>query len=150
MRKLTLPILFIRLNLRFNGIFEIWLIEKESIPLPRGRKGTYACVEHTCKVRLHSECLRRHPISECSASTSDRRHGRRPGSAPGPPAPVLRQLGPLLRRPAPESSEQLPSIAPWWPHPESRELGCATTWLAVCRRVALRSSIPVVVCRADG
>jgi hypothetical protein len=39
-----------------------------------------------CNVRSHAECLRRHPISECSASIPDRR--RRPGSAPGPPAPV--------------------------------------------------------------
>jgi hypothetical protein len=38
------------------------------------------------------ECLRRHPISECSASIPDRR--RQPGSAPGPPAPALRRLGP--------------------------------------------------------
>ena len=96
--------------------------------------------------------LRRHPISECSTSIPDRR--RRPGSAPGPPAPARRRLGP---GPPParsssnsESSEQLPSIAPRWPHSESLGPGCATTWPAVRRRVALRSSIAGVACRADG
>jgi hypothetical protein len=49
-----------------------------------------------------------------------------------------------------ESSEQLPSIAPWWPHSESLGPGCATTWPAVCRYVALRSSIAGVAFRADG
>jgi hypothetical protein len=49
-----------------------------------------------------------------------------------------------------ESSEQLPSIAPRWPHSESLGPGCATTWPAVRRRVALRSSIAGVACRADG
>ena len=49
-----------------------------------------------------------------------------------------------------ESSEQLPSIAPRWPHSESLGPGCATTWPAVRRRVALRSSIARVACRADG
>ncbi len=78
-----------------------------------------------------------------SASTQDRR--RRPGSAPGPPAPALRLLVPVLRRASagpllldPESSEPLPSIAPR-----------ATTWPALRRRVALRSSIAGVACRAD-
>ncbi len=98
--------------------------------------------------------LRRHPISECSASTQDR--CCRPGSAPGPPAPALRQLGP---GPSParsssnsESSEQLPSIAPRWHHSESLGPECATTWPALSRRVALRSSIAGVSCcaRADG
>jgi hypothetical protein len=49
-----------------------------------------------------------------------------------------------------ESSEQLPSIAPRWPHPESQEPGCATTWPAVRRRIALRSSIAGVACSTDG
>ena len=108
-----------------------------------------------CRVHMqcpHAECLRRHPISECSPSTPDRR--RRPGSAPGPPAPALRRLGP---GPPParsssysESSEQLPSIAPRWPYSESLGFKCATTWLASRRRVALRSSIAGVACRADG
>ncbi len=96
--------------------------------------------------------LRRHPISECSSSIPDRRH--RAGSAPGPPAPALRRVGP---GPPParsssnsESSEQLPSIAPRWPHSESLEPECATTWPAVCRRVSLRSSIAGVLCCADG
>ena len=96
--------------------------------------------------------LRRHPNSECSASIPDRR--RRPGSARGPPAPALRRLGP---GPPParsssnsESSEQLPSIAPRWPHSESLGPGCATTWPAVRRGEKLRSSIAGVACRADG
>ncbi len=96
--------------------------------------------------------LRRHPISECSANIPDRR--RPPGSAPGPPTPALRQFGP---GPPParsssisESSEQLPSIAPRWPHSESLGPERATTWPASRRRVALRSSIAGVACRADG
>jgi hypothetical protein len=96
--------------------------------------------------------LRRHPIGKCSASIPDRR--RRPGSAPGPPAPALRRLGP---GPPPahsssnsESFEQLPSIAPRWPHSESLGPECVTTWPAVRRRVALRSSIAGVSCCADG
>jgi hypothetical protein len=96
---------FIRLsNLRIDGIFEIQLIFKESIPLPRGRNCTYACVGHTlaCNVHSHAECLRRHARSECSASTSDRR--RRPGSAPGPSATALRRVGSVPRRPAPPRS----------------------------------------------
>jgi hypothetical protein len=62
---------------------------------------------HTCNFRSPAECLCSHPISERSASTPDRR--RRPGSAPGPPAPALRQLGPVLRRPAPSLSLNRPS-----------------------------------------
>ncbi len=96
--------------------------------------------------------LRRHPISECSTSPPDRR--RRPGSAPSPPAPALRRLGP---GPPPacsssnsESSEQLPSIAPRWPHSESLGPKCGTTWPALCGCVALRSSIAGVSCCADG
>ncbi len=50
--------------------------------------------------------LRHHPISECSASTPDRR--RRPGSTPGPPAPILRCLGPVLRQSAPPRSPSRP------------------------------------------
>jgi hypothetical protein len=96
--------------------------------------------------------LRRHPISECSASIQDRR--RRPGSAPGPPAPALCWLGPgsppARSSSNSESSEQLPSIAPRWPHSESLGPECTTTWPAVRRRVALRSSIAGVACRADG
>ena len=45
---------------------------------------------------------------------------------------------------------QLPSIAPRWPHSESLGPECATTWPAERRRVALRSSIAGVACRADG
>ncbi len=97
--------------------------------------------------------LRRHLICECSSSILDRR--RRPGSAPGPPAPALRRLGP---GPPPacgsssnsESSEQLPSIAPRWLHSESLGPECATTWPALSRRVALRSSIAGLSCCADG
>jgi hypothetical protein len=91
-------------------------------------------------------------MSERSASIPD--NGHWPGSAPGPPAPALRRLGP---GPPParsssitESFEQFPSIAPRWPHSESLGPGCATTWPAVRRRVALRSSIAGVACRADG
>jgi hypothetical protein len=106
--------------------------------------------------RSHAECLRRHPISECSASTPDRR--RRPGSAPGPPAPARRQLGPVLRRPAPPRSPSRPSSS----HPslhggliptpisESLGPGCATTWPAMRRRIALCSSLARVTFRADG
>ncbi len=72
-----------------------------------GRNGPYAYVEHTCNVRSHAECVRRHPISECSASIPDRR--RRTGSAPGPPAQALRRLVPVLRRPAPPRSPSHPS-----------------------------------------
>jgi hypothetical protein len=56
--------------------------------------------------------------------------------------------GPLLLDP--ESSEQLPSIAPLWPHSESLGPWCATIWPAVRRRVALRSSIAGGAFRADG
>jgi hypothetical protein len=41
-------------------------------------------------------------------------------------------------------------MAPQWPHSESQGPGCATTWPAVRRRVALRSSIAGVAFRADG
>jgi hypothetical protein len=40
-----------------------------------------------------------------------------PGSTPGPAAPVLRRLGPLLRRPAPPRSPSLPGrriLGPWF------------------------------------
>ncbi len=77
-----------------------------------------------------------------------------PDPPSGPPAPARRRHGP---GPPParsssnsESSEQLPSIAPRWPHSESRGPECATTWPAVRQRVALRSSIAGVACRADG
>jgi hypothetical protein len=43
-----------------------------------------------------------------------------------------------------------PSIAPQWPHSESLGPGCATTWPAVRRRVALRSSTAGAAFRADG
>ncbi len=101
---------------------------------------------------MSARTLRRHPISECSASTPDRR--RRPGSAPGPPAPALRRLGPgpplASSSSNSESSEQLPSIAPRWLHSESLGPEFATTWPALSRRAALRSSIAGVSCRADG
>ncbi len=81
-----------------------------------------------------------------------------PPAGPDPPPvlllPALRRLGPappLARSTSiSESSEQLPSIAPRWPHSESLGPGCATTWPAVRRRVALRSSIARVAFRADG
>ncbi len=102
--------------------------------------------------RSHAECLRRHPISECSASTPDRR--RRRGSAPGPPAPALRRLGP---GPPParsssnsESSEQLPSIAPRWPHSESLGLECARLAADRPRRAALRVRTPGPACCVAG
>ncbi len=72
-----------------------------------GRNGPCAYVKHTCNVHSHAKCLRRHPNSECSASIPDRR--RRPGSAPGPPAPALHRLGLALRRPAPPRSPSRPS-----------------------------------------
>jgi hypothetical protein len=107
---------------------------------------------YTCNVRSHTKCLRRHPISECSASTPDRR--RRPRSAPRsccsgpPPAWARSSAGPLLLelrvvRAAPIHRS---TVA----HSESQEPECATTWPAVRRRVALRSSISGVACRADG
>ncbi len=65
--------------------------------------GTYTCVGHTCDVCLHTECLRRHPISECSASTPDIR--RRPGTASGPLAPVLQPVG---SGPLPARSSSIP------------------------------------------
>jgi hypothetical protein len=106
---------------------------------------------HAMSARTPS-VLRRHPISDCSASIPDR--CRRPGSAPGPPAPALRRLGPgppqARSSSNSESSEQLPSIAPWWPHPESLGPECATTWPALSRRVALRRRIAGVSCCADG
>ncbi len=99
---------------------------------------------HTCNVRSHAECLRRHPISECSASIPDRR--RRPGSAPQStcfcPPPVRPGPPPACSSSISESSEQLPSIAPRWPHSESLGPGCATTWPAVHRRVALLTGRP--------
>jgi hypothetical protein len=104
--------------------------------------------------RLAAECLRRHPISECSASIPLRR--RRPGSAPSPPAPALRRLGLVLHRPAPPRYPSRPSSSypllhqpPLWPHSESLGPGCTTTWPAVRRLVALHSSIGVAF-RADG
>ncbi len=132
---------FIRLsNLRFDGIFEIQLIFKESIPLPRGRNCTYACVGHTCNVHSHAECLRRHLISECFASIPDRR--RRPGSAlscygppVGPSPPPALSTSMMLD---PDSSEQLTSIAPRWPHSKSLGPGCTTTWPAVRPSVNLQ------------
>ncbi len=73
---------------------------------------------------------------------------------PCPPAPALRRLGPgpppARSSSTSESSEQLPSIAPRWPHSESLGPECATTWPAVRRRVALHSSIAGVARCADG
>ncbi len=98
------------------------------------------CMSHMQLMMQCPQCLRRHPISECSASTADRR--RRPGSASSPPPARSSSIS--------ESSEQLPSIAPRWPHSESQEPRCDTTWPAVRRLVALRSSLAGVVFRADG
>ena len=74
-----------------------------------------------------------------------------------PPVLLLRPaagLGPVLRRPAPPRTPSRPSSShpslPRWPHSESLGPECATTWPAVRRRVALRSSIAGVACRADG
>jgi hypothetical protein len=78
---------------------------------------------------------------------SARIHAR--SSCSGPP-PVGPGPPPARSSSISESSKQLPSITLRWPHPESREPGCATTWPAVRRRVALRSSIPGVACRDDG
>jgi hypothetical protein len=147
-----LTLLFRRLNL--NEFFENLIdLRKSQYHFGMVVTAHMAYVEYTCNVRSHTECLRRHPISECSASTPDRR--RRPGSAPGPPAPALRRLGPPPARSSSnsESSEpQLPSIAPRWPHFESLGPECATTWPALSRSVALRSSIAGVSesCCADG
>jgi hypothetical protein len=70
---------------------------------------------------------------------------------PDPP-PVLLLLGfpPARSSSISESSKQLPSIAPQWPHSESLGPGCATTWPAVRRRGVLCSSIAGVAFRADG
>ena len=77
-----------------------------------------------------------------------------PDPPSGPPAPARRRHGPgpppARSSSGSESSEQLPSIAPRWPHSESLGPECATTWPALCRRVALRSSIAGVSCCADG
>jgi hypothetical protein len=54
-----------------------------------------------------------------------------PPVGPGPPPARSSSIS--------ESSEQLPSIAPRWPHSESRGPGCVTAWPAVRRRVALRN-----------
>jgi hypothetical protein len=74
----------------------------------------------------------------------DRR--RRPGSAPGPPAPALRRLGPVLRRPAPPRSRVVRAA----PIHRSTVTSLRVTRQAVRRRVALRSSIAGVAFRADG
>jgi hypothetical protein len=65
-----------------------------------------------------------------------------------PPVLLLRSsAGPtVLRRPAPPRSPSRPSSS----HSESLGPGCAPTWPAVRRRVALRSSIAGVAFRADG
>jgi hypothetical protein len=99
--------------LRFNGIFE--LIDLESKPLMRGRNVPNTSVGHTCDDRSHTECFRRHRISECecSASTLDRR--RRPGSASGPPVPVLQPVGP---GPPPACSSSIPESS-GKPHPRA-------------------------------
>ncbi len=62
---------------------------------------------------------------------SDRR--RQPGSAPGPPAPCP---PPVVPGPPParsssisKSSEQLPSIAPRWPHSESLGPWCLNVYI---------------------
>ena len=100
-----LTLLFRRLNL--NEFFENLIdLRKSQYHFGMVVTAHMAYVEYTCNVRSHTECLRRHPISECSASTPDRR--RRPGSAPGPPAPALRRLGPALRRPAPPRTPSRP------------------------------------------
>ncbi len=72
------------------------------------------------------------------------------GPDPPPVLLLLPSAGWARSSSIPESSEQLPSIAPRWPHSESLGLDCATTWPAVRRRVAHRSSIAEVACRADG
>ena len=94
-----LTLLFRRLNL--NEFFENPIdLRKSQYHFGMVVTAHMAYVEYTCNVRSHTECLRRHPISECSASTPDRR--RRPGSAPGPPAPgpppawARSSAGPLL------------------------------------------------------
>ena len=77
-----------------------------------------------------------------------------PDPPSGPPAPARRRHGPgpppARSSSGSESSEQLPSIAPRWPHSESLGPECATTWPALSRRVALRSSKAGVSCCADG
>jgi len=76
--------------------FKAWI----PTTLRSSRNGPCAYVEYICHVRSYTKCLRRHPISECSASTPDRR--RRPGSAPRsscsgpPPAWARSSAGPLL------------------------------------------------------
>ncbi len=142
--------------------FEIQLTSKESMPFPGGRNGPCAYVDHTCNVRLHAECLHRnrHPTSEswCSASIPDR--CCRLVLLLWPSAGWARSLysaGQTVTSSsisAAESSEQLPSFAPRWPHSESLGPGCATTWPAVRWRIALHSSLAGVAFRrgrrADG
>jgi hypothetical protein len=93
-------------NLVIQGIFEL-IDLKRFIPLPRGCNGPCACVGHSWNVHPHTECLSSHPISECSTSTPDRRCW--PGFAPGPPAPVLQQVGPA---PPPACSSSIPEQGP--------------------------------------
>jgi hypothetical protein len=74
----------------------------------------------------------------------------RPRSSCSYPPPVGPGPPPARSSSISEPSEQLPSIAPWWPHSESLGPGCATTWPAVRRCLALRSSLAGVAFRADG
>jgi hypothetical protein len=74
----------------------------------------------------------------------------RPRSSCSGPPPVVPGSPPARSSLISEPSEQFPSIAPRWPHSESLGPGCATTWPAVRRRIALSSSIAGVACRADG
>ena len=60
----------------------------------------------TIHMHVGDAYLCHHPISECSASSPDRRHW--PGSTQGLLVPVLRRSGPVLRRPAPPRSPSRP------------------------------------------
>ncbi len=112
-----------------------------------------------CICRVHMQCPLATPsvsavIRLVNAPPALRIDAVGPDPPSGPPAPARRRHGPgpppARSSSNPESSEQLPSIAPRWPHSESRGPECATTWPAVLRRVALRSTIVGVAYRADG